>query len=73
MAVLLGLSSGTIVGAVAWAWKGSPVLAMAVGGAIAASMVTAAALGLVLPTLLPAARRDARIAAGPIVLAAVFV
>lgn len=70
VAALLGLSSGTLVGAVAWAWKGSPVLAMAVGGAIAASMVTAALLGLVLPTLLHAARRDAKIAAGPIVLAA---
>jgi magnesium transporter len=69
VAALLGLSSGALVGGVAWAWKGSPVLAMAVGGAIAASMVTAAVLGLVLPTLLHAARRDAKIAAGPIVLA----
>ncbi|MCR4375716.1 MAG: magnesium transporter [Acidobacteria bacterium] len=69
VAALLGLSSGALVGGVAWAWKGSPVLALAVGGAIAASMVTAAVLGLVLPTLLHAARRDAKIAAGPIVLA----
>lgn len=69
VAGLLGLSSGALVGGVAWAWKGSPVLALAVGGAIAASMVTAAVLGLILPTLLHAARRDAKIAAGPIVLA----
>lgn len=69
VAALLGLSSGTLVGVVAWVWKGSPMLAMALGGAIAASMVTAALLGLILPTLLHAARRDARIAAGPIVLA----
>jgi magnesium transporter len=69
VAALLGLSSGTLVGVVAWVWKGSPVLSLALGGAIAASMVTAAVLGLILPTLLHAAQRDAKIAAGPIVLA----
>ncbi len=69
VAALLGLASGTVVALVAWAWKGSPVLAIALGGAIAASMVTAALLGLILPTLLHAARRDPKIAAGPIVLA----
>ncbi len=66
---LLGLGCGTLVGAVAGLWKGSPALALAVGGAIAASMVTAALLGLLLPTLLHAARKDPKIAAGPIVLA----
>jgi magnesium transporter len=66
---LLGLGCGTIVGGVAGVWKGSLLLAVAVGGAIAASMVTASLLGLLLPTLLHAARRDPKIAAGPIVLA----
>ena len=69
VAALLGLSSGTLVGLIAWAWKGNGVLALVVGGAIAASMVTAALWGLLLPTLLHAAKRDAKIAAGPIVLA----
>ena len=68
-AALLGLACGSIVGGVAGAWKGSVMLAVAVGGAIAASMVTAALLGLLLPTMLHAARRDPKIAAGPIVLA----
>ncbi len=69
VAALLGAGCGAIVGGVAGVWKGSVPLALAVGGAIMASMVTAAILGLVLPTALHAARRDPRIAAGPIVLA----
>lgn len=68
-AALLGVGCGTLVGGVAGIWKGSVMLAVAVGGAIAASMVTAALLGLLLPTLLHAARKDPKIAAGPIVLA----
>lgn len=66
---LLGLGCGGIVGGIAGVWKGSVMLAVAIGGAIAASMVTAALLGLLLPTMLHAARRDPKIAAGPIVLA----
>lgn len=68
-AALLGAGCGTLVGGVAGVWKGSLMLAIAVGGAIAASMVTAALLGLLLPTLLHVARKDPKIAAGPIVLA----
>lgn len=67
---LLGLGCGSLVGGIAGAWKGSVTLALAVGGAITASMITAALLGMLLPTLLHAARRDPKIAAGPIVLAA---
>jgi magnesium transporter len=66
---LLGLGCGGIVGGIAGVWKGSVMLAVAIGGAIAASMVTAALLGFLLPTLLHAAQRDPKIAAGPIVLA----
>lgn len=66
---LLGLGCGGIVGGIAGLWKGSAMLAVAIGGAITASMVTAALLGLLLPTMLHAARRDPKIAAGPIVLA----
>jgi len=69
VAALLGLGCGTIVGLISWAWKGNDHLALALGGAIALSMVTAALLGLLLPTLLHAARLDPKIAAGPIVLA----
>jgi magnesium transporter len=66
---LLGLGCGSLVGGIAGVWKGSLALALAVGGAITASMITAALLGMLLPTLLHAARRDPKIAAGPIVLA----
>ena len=69
VASLLGLGCGSIVGLISWVWKGSGHLALAVGSAIALSMVTAALLGLLLPTLLHAAKLDPKIAAGPIVLA----
>jgi magnesium transporter len=69
VAALLGAGCGVIVGLISWAWKGNEDLALALGGAIALSMVTAALLGLLLPTLLHAAKLDPKIAAGPIVLA----
>lgn len=69
VASLLGLGCGSIVGGISWAWKGNSDLALALGGAIACSMATAAILGLLLPTLLHAAKLDPKIAAGPIVLA----
>jgi magnesium transporter len=45
------------------------VLGLAIGGAILLSMITSCLLGIVLPAILYAMRRDPRIAAGPIVLA----
>lgn len=69
VAALLGVGCGLIVGLISWAWKGNDQLALALGGAIALSMVTAALLGLLLPTLLHSAKLDPKIAAGPIVLA----
>lgn len=69
VAALLGLGCGSLVGGIAWAWKGDANLAAVAIVAIACSMVTAAALGLLLPTLLHASKLDPKIAAGPIVLA----
>jgi magnesium transporter len=69
VSALLGGGCGVLVGGIAGVWKGSLTLALAVGGAIGVAMVTAAALGMLLPTLLHAAQRDPKIAAGPIVLA----
>jgi len=66
---MLGVGCGLLVGGVVGIWKGSLALAAAIGLAITASMITAALLGLLLPTLLHVTRRDPRIAAGPIVLA----
>jgi magnesium transporter len=68
-ALLLGLACGTAMTGIAAAWKGQPIIALALGAAIAASMTTSAVIGLALPTLLHAFRANPRIAAGPIVLA----
>jgi magnesium transporter len=69
-AVLLGAGCAVLVGGVAWLWRGEAGVALAIGAAIWLSMITACLLGLILPTALHALRRDPRIAAGPIVLAA---
>jgi magnesium transporter len=68
-ALLLGLGCGLLLTLIVWAWKGSIFVGAVVGGAIWASMITAAAVGFVLPTLLYAWKADPRIAAGPIALA----
>jgi magnesium transporter len=68
-ALLLGLACGATMTIIATLWKGQPAIALALGGAIAASMTTSAVIGLALPTFLHALRANPRIAAGPIVLA----
>lgn len=69
VAALLGLGCGAIVGGAAWLWKGDLATSRAIFGSIVAAMFVSALLGLVLPTLVRAAGRNPRIAAGPIVLA----
>lgn len=68
-AVLLGIGCGGLVGLVAGIWQGSLTLGLTILTAIALSMITACILGVVLPAILYAMRRDPGIAAGPIVLA----
>ncbi|MBK8914631.1 MAG: magnesium transporter [Phycisphaerales bacterium] len=68
-AILLGASCGGIVGAIAWVWKGQQLVALAIGGSIALSVVTACMLGVLLPTVVRVFKGDPRIAAGPMVLA----
>ena len=68
-AILLGLSSATLVALVVLAWRRNVMGAMVIGGAIAASMFAACLFGVLLPTLIRALKVDPRIAAGPIVLA----
>jgi len=69
-AALLGIGCGIVVGVIATVWKGDPQLGAVIAVAISASVVTAGLFGLLLPTALYVLRRDPRIAAGPIVLAA---
>jgi magnesium transporter len=68
-AALLGLSCGLLVGGVAGIWQRNVPLFLAVTGAITAAMVTASLVGLLLPAIMRALRRDPGIASGPIVLA----
>ncbi|HSI87415.1 MAG TPA: magnesium transporter [Pyrinomonadaceae bacterium] len=66
---LLGLACGTLVGVIAYGWKGMPLAALVIGLSIAASVFTAGLVGLSIPTLLHAIHEDSKIAAGPITLA----
>ena len=68
-AVLLGLSAAVLVSLVVLAWRRDVVGAIVIGGAIAASILTACLFGVLLPTLVRAFKADPRIAAGPLVLA----
>jgi magnesium transporter len=68
-ALLLGGACGVAVGLIAWLWKGSGGVALAIASAIWLSVLTACTLGVALPMALRAVRRDPRIAAGPVVLA----
>ncbi len=68
-AAFLGLGCGAAVGAIAGIWHRDVILAGALTLAIALSMTTASGLGVLLPSLLKAMRRDPSIAAGPLVLA----
>ena len=70
VALLLGIGTGALVGAIAALWHGLPALAPVLGLAIAAAVVTASLLGVALPFTLRALSQDPRIAAGPVVLAA---
>jgi len=68
-AAFLGAGCGAVVGAIAWAWKGSAGVAFAVAATVMLAMTAAALLGVVLPGTLRGMRRNPRIASGPIVLA----
>ena len=69
VAALIGLSSGAIVGAVAWIWQRDWVVALVIGGAIWVSMITACLLGVAVPGIIRRLKINPQIAAGPIVLA----
>jgi magnesium transporter len=68
-ALMLGGVCGTVVGLVAWAWRGQGTAALVIGGSIAAAMVVACLVGLVVPAGLHRFKLDPKIAAGPVSLA----
>ncbi|MCC7033071.1 MAG: magnesium transporter [Acidobacteria bacterium] len=68
-AALLGAACGGVVAMVVIAWRRDVSGATVIGGAIAASIVTACLFGVLWPTVIRALKADPRIAAGPLVLA----
>ncbi|HMO79937.1 MAG TPA: CBS domain-containing protein [Pyrinomonadaceae bacterium] len=66
---LLGLACGTIVGSIAYLWRGSPEAALIIGLSVLVSVFSAGVIGMSIPTLLHAIHEDSKIAAGPITLA----
>jgi magnesium transporter len=68
-AVMLGAACGTMVGAIAWFWRGDLMAAFAIGASILFSITLACVVGLSIPSLLHALRLDPKIAAGPVTLA----
>jgi magnesium transporter len=69
-AVVLGAACAAAVGAVVILWRGQAVVAGSIFLAITLSMIVACLLGVIVPSILRAAKADPRIAAGPVVLAA---
>jgi magnesium transporter len=68
-ALMLGTGCGLIVGAIAWVWRGAPLVAAVIGGSIFLTLCAACFFGLAIPSLLHWLRLDPKIAAGPITLA----
>jgi len=68
-AALLGAASGVVVGIVVWFWRGTELVAVAIGGGISLALCAACFFGLSVPTVLHAAKLDPKIAAGPVTLA----
>lgn len=64
--VINGLALGALIAAVAWAWKGNPVLGLVVGTAMALNTMLAVSIGGTLPLVLRRFRMDPALASGPI-------
>jgi magnesium transporter len=68
-ALLLGAACGLIVGLIAWIWRGTGLVGLAIGASILLAISAACLFGLSVPALLHALRLDPKIAAGPLTLA----
>lgn len=67
--LLLGAACGSIVGLVAYLWRGEALAALTIGVSIIFVILMAGLLGLSIPTLLDTLKEDSKIAAGPVTLA----
>ena len=64
--LLNGLILGAMLGVVAWAWKGNPVLGLVVGAALAANTIIAVSIGGTVPLILRYLKLDPAVASGPL-------
>jgi magnesium transporter len=62
--VVKGLAFGVLIGAIAWAWQGTPAWGLVVGLALLLNMIAAGFLGAVIPLGLRAIKLDPAIASG---------
>lgn len=67
--LLLGLACGGLVAGAALVWQRLGIVALCILLSMGAAITTAVVFGLAVPTALLAARRDPKLASGPIVLA----
>ena len=61
-----GLALGSLLGIAAWAWKGSPMLGLVVGAALAINTIVAVSIGGTVPLMLKRFGVDPAIASGPL-------
>jgi magnesium transporter len=64
--VINGLALGVLLGIAAWLWKGSPILGLVVGGALAVNTVIAVSIGGSVPLILKRFKFDPAVASGPL-------
>ncbi len=64
--VINGAALGALLGIVAWLWRGSPILGLVVGAALAINTVVAVSIGGTVPLLLRGLGVDPALASGPI-------
>ncbi len=64
--LLNGLGLGVLVGALAWLWKGSPMLGVVTGFALMLNVIVAVIVGGSIPLVLKKLNKDPALASGPI-------
>jgi magnesium transporter len=67
--LLLGLACATVVGLAVWLWRQQPLPALSIALSILGAQICSCVCGLSIPTLFHWAKKDPKIASGPITLA----
>jgi magnesium transporter len=68
--VINGIAVGSILGCIAWIWKGNLVLGLVVGTALTLNTMLAVSIGGIIPLVLRKFGRDPAIASGPLLTTA---